>query len=61
MVEFHGLEEELEYAYGSIHITVESKVVGDDRKLSKCAYKEMLRKGILKQRAGLQHIAEEGD
>ncbi len=58
MAEFHGLEEEPEYAYGSIHITVESKVVGDDRKLSKYAYKAMLRKGILEQRTDLPYTAE---
>ncbi len=50
--DFHGLEEEPEYAYGPVHITVEIKVVRDDRKLSTRAYKEMLSKGILKQRTG---------
>ncbi len=50
--DFHGLEEEPEYVYGPVHISVESKVVGDDRKLSTRAYREMLSKGILKQRTG---------
>ncbi len=58
MSEFHGLEEEPEYAYGPIHITVESKIVGDNRKLSACAYKEMLCRGTLKQKATLPYTAE---
>ncbi len=53
--DFHGLEEEPEYAYKSIHIAVESRVVGDDRKLSTGAYREILRKSILRQSIG-SHI-----